>query len=73
MNRRSFFAFFTAFLAVPLVKPPKPAFTVPPGTIISFAGTEPPPGWILCDGTSYYHGIRDPGHQHTLPNFIQKV
>jgi tail collar domain len=81
MNRRSFFGFFTAFLAVPsLFKPPKPALklpTVPSGTILSFAGTKPPAGWVLCDGASYSlpHAIRDPEHSHTMQplNFIQKV
>jgi hypothetical protein len=88
MNRRSFFGLFTAFLAVPsLFKPPKPAIpkpTVPEGTVMAFAGTKPPEGWILCDGAtisrdtypSLFAAIRDPGHSHTiLPsyNFIQKV
>jgi microcystin-dependent protein len=26
---------------------------VPPGTIMMFAGTSAPQGWVLCDGTAY--------------------
>ena len=26
---------------------------VPSGTVVDFAGSSPPAGWILCDGTSY--------------------
>jgi hypothetical protein len=87
MNRRAFFGLFTAFLAVPsLFKPPtKPAFkrpTVPSGTVMAYAGTKPPEGWILCDGATIsrdtypglFANIRDPGHSHTIPPyFIQKV
>jgi microcystin-dependent protein len=60
---------------------------VPPlasGTILAYAGTEPPTGWVLCDGgmisretyPGLFANIRDPGHSHTiLPtyNFIRKV
>ena len=92
MNRRSFFAFFTAFLAVPsLLKRrdetstvsasaiPGPSQdlgpTVPSGMVMAYIGTEPPPGWVFCDGASYSHGVRDPGHSHSFPhvNYIRKV
>ena len=92
MDRRSFFALFTAFLAVPsLLKRRDETHTisaaempshshnlgptVPSGTVMAYAGTEPPPGWAFCDGASYSHGIRDPGHFHSFPpiNYIRKV
>jgi hypothetical protein len=30
-----------------------PEVVVPPGAIMPFAGTEAPPGWVLCDGVTY--------------------
>ena len=30
--------------------PPGPAGLAPPGSIVAFAGTTPPDGWLLCDG-----------------------
>ncbi len=34
--------------------PPDPVvYGVPPGTVSAFAGSEPPPGWLVCDGQTY--------------------
>jgi microcystin-dependent protein len=30
-----------------------PAWTPPPGLIMAFAGTSAPPGYVMCDGSSY--------------------
>jgi microcystin-dependent protein len=37
---------------VPKVAAPVPPVVVPPGTIVAFAGTTVPAGWLLCDGAS---------------------
>jgi hypothetical protein len=39
---------------------------IPSGTIMAYAGTEPPPGWTFCDGANYSRGVRDPGHSHSV-------
>ena len=28
--------------------------TNPPGTVVAYAGIEPPVGWLICDGSSYF-------------------
>lgn len=32
---------------------PVSGYSVPPGAMWAFGGPNPPPGWLMCDGTSY--------------------
>jgi microcystin-dependent protein len=43
---------------------------MPTGSIISFAGTTTPSGWILCDGSLYGRTSGDPSPQPNLFNVI---
>ncbi len=42
--------------------------SVPPGTIMAFAGLNPPSGWLLCDGSVYSQDFA-PGLYAVIENF----